>query len=117
VKNRLISKLKKSIIKIARLLWEKDLVSACSGNISLRVDSTRILITATGTSFCLLKEDDIVLLNQRGEVLDGTTPSSETKLHLAVYTKFPGIRAVLHTHTTGTNAFFLDRAFFRPVTF
>jgi L-fuculose-phosphate aldolase len=75
------------------------------------------LITATGTSFYFLKDDDIVLLNQEGEVLQGRTPSSEIKLHLAIYNRFPAVSAVLHTHTTCTNAFFLDRAVFRPVTF
>jgi L-fuculose-phosphate aldolase len=98
-------------------LWEKDLGNACSGNISLRVDSTCILITATGTSFGFLKANDIVLLNQEGEVLEGRTPSSEKTLHLAIYDRFPAVSAVLHTHTTCTNAFFLDRAVFRPATF
>jgi L-fuculose-phosphate aldolase len=117
VKNSLISSFKKTIIKIARLAWDAGLVSACSGNISLRVDPERIMITATGASFCFLQPEDIVLLNNRGQVLAGGMPSSEKKLHLAIYKRFPAVKAVLHTHPTCTNAFFIDRAFFKPSTF
>jgi L-fuculose-phosphate aldolase len=117
VKTSLIFDLKKTIIKVARLVWDAGLVTACSGNISLRVDAARVLITATGTCFRFLKPAEIVLLNYKGRVLEGGTPSSERKLHLAIYRSFPKVRAVLHTHSTCTTAFFLDRAVFKPSTF
>jgi L-fuculose-phosphate aldolase len=117
VKNSLITSFKKTIIKIARLVWDAGLVNACNGNISLRVDPERILITATGTSFCFLGPEDIVLLNKRGQVLDGGMPSSEKRLHLAIYKWFPAVNAVLHTHPTYTNAFFIESAVFRASTF
>ena len=35
----------KQIIEIGKLLWDKDLVAACCGNISLKSDKNNILIT------------------------------------------------------------------------
>ena len=36
---------KEEIIKIGKLLWQKELIVACSGNLSLRIDRDNILIT------------------------------------------------------------------------
>ena len=43
-----IQNLKKDIVSIGRLLWEKDLVSGLNGNISVRLDNDKILLTAHG---------------------------------------------------------------------
>ena len=51
-----IVELKKSIIAIGRLLWEKDLVTGLNGNISVRLDDNTILITATKTCLGLLHD-------------------------------------------------------------
>ncbi len=44
-----------------------------------------------------------------GTSLDGQRPSAETALHLAIYTMYPDIGAVLHTHSPAAVA--LSRAF------
>ena len=115
--NETIIKLKHDIISIGRLLWEKDLVGGWNGNISSRVDDNRILLTGRGTCLGYLKEEDVVLLNLDGVVLEGKEASSEKLLHLDVYRKFPNIKAVVHTHTVFTNAFFSEREVFFPSTF
>jgi L-fuculose-phosphate aldolase len=109
--------LKKNIIAIGRLLWEKDLVSGLNGNISARVDDEVILLTATATCLGLLREKDILRMRLDGEVLDEGEVSKERLLHIAIYRHLPQTQAVIHTHTTFTNAYFLERDKFIPKIF
>jgi len=103
-----IEQLKKNIIAIGRLLWEKDLASGLNGNISARVDQERILLTAHGTCLGLLQEKDILLMKLSGELIDKGSVSTENLVHTEIYKSFPEIQAVVHTHTTYTNAYFLE---------
>ena len=56
--NNVINDIKADIISIGCLLWEKDLVCGWNGNISARVDDSRILLTGRGTCLGYLKEDE-----------------------------------------------------------
>lgn len=108
---------RKAIIDCGRLLWEKDLVSACNGNISLRINQDRLLITATGTCLGFLRDKDVVLIDLNGKVLDSGSPSTENLLHRDVYKGLARAGAVVHTHNPFTNAYFLNHDVFKPVTF
>lgn len=114
--NRNIELLKKEIISTGRLLWDKGLVSGWNGNLSLRVDEERILLTARGTCLGYLKEDDIVLFGMDGSFRGDREPSTERALHRDIYKNFPEVQAVVHTHTVYTNAYFLDHELFSPAT-
>ena len=104
-----ILNLKRDMIAIGGLLWEKELVSGLNGNISLRVDSKTILMTAHSTCLGLLQEKDILHMNiGDGVLLEEGAVSSEKLLHTEVYKNYPETKAVLHTHTTYTNAYFLE---------
>ncbi|MCB9757761.1 MAG: class II aldolase/adducin family protein [Candidatus Omnitrophica bacterium] len=112
--NEITISLKRSIEAIGRLLWEKDLVTGLNGNISLRLDEKSLLITATKTCLGLLQEKDIVALDLEGKVIGEGQASSERLLHTAIYKEFPDVSAVLHTHTTYTNAYFLENDALTP---
>ncbi len=112
--NEILLSLKRNIEAIGRLLWEKNLVSGLNGNISTRFNDTSVLITATKTCLGLLQENDIVQINFQGAVIGEGQASSERFLHTAIYKEFPEVSAVLHTHTTYTNAYFLENDFFTP---
>ncbi|HSV43020.1 MAG TPA: class II aldolase/adducin family protein [Candidatus Bathyarchaeia archaeon] len=98
---------KKDMIAIGRLLWEKDLTAGLSGNISVRLGEDRFAITATQTCLGLLRDEDVVLMRMGGEVEMGGRPSSEWRLHRAVYQGVSGCDAIVHVHALYTNAFFL----------
>lgn len=109
---------KKEIITIGKLLWDKGLVSGYNGNISVRVDNETLLITATGTCLGYLTDKDIVLINiASGEVIGQGKASTERLMHTEVYKNLPTIKAVIHTHPTYTNGFFLVNDSFTPKTF
>ncbi len=114
--------LKNKIIEIGKLLWDKGLVTGFNGNISVRVDADTILITATGTCLGYLKPTDIVTINAAGEAIGGIVTgegkaSTERFMHTQVYKNFPDIKAVVHTHPTYTNGFFLSNDTLEPKTF
>lgn len=109
-----LPELKKNIVAIGHLLWEKELASGINGNISVRVDEGRLLLTATQTCLGLLQDKDILMLNVDGEVLEEGEASTERLLHTQIFKNFPDIRAVVHTHTTYTNAYFLENEILIP---
>ena len=108
---------KTNIVAIGRLLWEKDLVSGLNGNISARVDEDTILLTAHSTCLGLLHEKDVLLMKLDGKMLEAGQVSMEKLLHTEIYKNFPEIMAVIHTHTTFTNAYYLNHENFVPTTF
>lgn len=112
-----IKQLKTNVIAIGRLLWEKDLVSGLNGNISVRVEDDTILLTAHSTCLGLLHDKDILTMKLDGQLLEEGSVSTEKLLHTEIYKNFPEVLAVIHTHTTFTNAFFLKHATFTPSTF
>lgn len=113
----MISELKNKIIEIGRLMWDKNLATGFNGNISARIDEKTLLITATGTCLGYLKAEDIVTVDLEGAVIGEGKASSETLMHTQVYKNFPQAKAVIHTHPTYTNGFFLANESFTPKTF
>ena len=89
-------------------LHDKSLVTARSGNISARAGHDRFLMTATGTYLFDLAPEDIVAVNAAGELVDGKKqPTSERRMHLAVYEAFGHeAQVVMHAHAPYTVAFF-----------
>ncbi len=96
----LISLSKEHIIKIGKLIYDKGYNAGKDGNISVRLDAKRILITTSGALLGFLSEDDFVVVDNDGKSVsdDGRTPSSEITLHLGIYRMRPDINAVIHAH-------------------
>ena len=105
---------KTNIIAIGRLLWEKGLVSGLNGNISRRLNEDTILLTAHGACLGLLNEKDILQLKLDGTLLEEGSVSTEKLLHTEIYKCFGDSAAVIHTHTTYTNAYFLENDTLAP---
>ena len=78
---------------------------ATSGNISLRVKEG-ILVSASGTCLGDLKQDDIVLTDFNGNLINGNKkPSSEKIMHSEIYMKRDDINAIIHSHCPMITAF------------
>lgn len=106
--------LKQDIIDSGRLLWEKGLVSGLNGNISARLDAESLLLTATGTCLGMLTPEQLLRLGIDGRLIDEGKVSTEKLLHTEIYRHFPEAEAVIHTHTTYTNAYFLQHEKLSP---
>jgi L-fuculose-phosphate aldolase len=70
-----------------------------SGNISLRFED-RVLITASGVPYDRLADEQVIEIDMEGNALSGRgAPSSEWRMHVAVYRRRPDVRAIVHTHS------------------
>lgn len=80
-------------------LYQRGFVVATDGNLSLRLDSDRVLTSPTGVSKGMLDPDDLVVTGLDGRLLGGSrAPSSELGMHLAVYRRRPDVHAICHAH-------------------
>jgi len=97
---------KEEIVKVLRLLYDKGFIQANVGNISVKVGEDLYLITPKGKRKGELSQEEILLINGKGEVLEGNLdPSIETKTHLAWYNVRSDIKAIIHAHPPYTTAF------------
>lgn len=88
----------KTAVWIAHSLFERGKATGSSANMSFKYND-KIYITASGTSFGTLKEEDFSVLSVNGKLLSGPKPSKEFPLHKIIYDKDEKIEAVIHTHS------------------
>lgn len=104
------------IVEIGRRLWDRGYVASNDGNISVRIDDTRLITTPKSVSKGFMTADMMVVTDLSGKKLAGERdPSSELKMHLQVYRDRPDARAVVHAHPPTATGFAvagipLDRA-------
>lgn len=92
-----------ALMDAGRWIADKQMTWGSAGNISIRLDEDRVLVTASGTRFDSLTEDSFALYDLRTGTWEGRKPSKELPVHLAVYRRSPWAGAVLHAspfHTT-----------------
>lgn len=89
---------RKEIIRIGRRMYERGLVIATDGNLSMRLPRGLFVVTRSGISKGDLADRDLVICDGNGKTLRGGKVSSELLLHLAAYHLRPDINAVIHAH-------------------
>lgn len=108
---------RQEILEVGRRLYDKGFVASNDGNISIRISENELLITPTGVSKGFMSSSDIIKVNMRGEVIEGTRkPSSEIKMHLAVYRMRPDVKAIVHAHPQKATAFAVANIGFDRIT-
>lgn len=89
-----------------RMLHSQGFVAATDGNLSIRLDHERVLVTPTGFSKGMMDPDDMVEVDLDGNKLSGSNnPSSEITMHLTIYQMRPDVGAVVHAHPCTATAF------------
>ena len=102
-----IPELRQEVVDRSLQAFREGLFSGTSGNLScyLRGEGI-ILITPTSVRYDVLRAEDIVALRLDGTVVEGALrPSSEWRMHAAVYESCPDVNAVFHTHSPYATAF------------
>jgi L-fuculose-phosphate aldolase len=95
------AQLRNDIVEVGRRLWTRGFVASNDGNISARLDESRLLMTPASVSKGFMTPDMMVITDLNGTMLDGAPgrkPSSETMMHLVVYRNRPDVNAVVHSH-------------------
>ncbi|WP_032499335.1 L-fuculose-phosphate aldolase [Streptococcus suis] len=97
-----MGKERKELIKYGRKLVTEGLTKGTGGNLSVfNREKGLMAITPSGIDFFEIKEEDIVIMDLEGQVVEGEKlPSSEWYMHLIQYQKREDLDAVIHAHTT-----------------
>jgi L-fuculose-phosphate aldolase len=100
-----------AIVAAGRRLGARGLISAGEGNLSVRLDPERLLITPRGRRKDELVPDDLVVVrpgHADGEIearsRSGLAPSSDLAIHLAVHAARSDVGAVVHAHLPASMA-------------
>ena len=97
----MIDQLKAEVCAANRALVGSGLVKLTWGNVS-GIDRAEGLwcIKPSGVAYSGLRPEDMVVLDLKGNVVEGTLrPSSDTKTHLVIYQEFDEVGGITHTHS------------------
>jgi L-fuculose-phosphate aldolase len=97
-----------ALVAAGRRLGARGLISAGEGNLSVRLDADRLLVTPTGLRKDELTTDDLVIVQpaESGPFTSATgqRPTSDLAIHLAVHAARPELGAVAHAHLPASMA-------------
>jgi L-fuculose-phosphate aldolase len=92
-------KLRQDIVEVGRRLYARAYTAANDGNISVRLDAGRLLMTPANVSKGFMTPQMMCITDLEGRKLEGDrNPSSEMQMHLEVYRQRPDVNAVVHAH-------------------
>ena len=97
-----IREYKKELAQFSRLSYDRGLVAARGGNLSIRIPGTeRVLITPSGISLRDITPDIIIEVDIHGNLSKGKKnlkPSKETPFHTSIYRIRDDVMAIAHIH-------------------
>lgn len=94
------------IVRYGRALHDSGFVAATDGNLSVRLDDDRILVTPTGMSKGEMRPSDLVIVDPQGNRVAGKRMvSSEIAMHLLIYRLRPDIHGIVHAHPPTATGF------------
>ena len=100
--------IKKQICEIGKRIYNRNMVAANDGNISVKLNDNEFLCTPTGVSKGFMTPEYICKVDAKGNVIQanpGFRPSSEIKMHMRVYQKRPDVGSVVHAHPVYATSF------------
>jgi len=94
------------IVKFGQQLHRNGFVAATDGNLSVRLDERRLLVTPTCMSKGSMRPADMVIVDMEGKRLAGRRHvSSEIGMHLLIYRLRPDVRGIVHAHPPTATGF------------
>ncbi len=103
----MLDTLKQRVYEANLLLPKHNLAIFTWGNASeIDRESGIFAIKPSGVDYDKMTPDDMVLMNLKGEIVEGKyKPSSDTPTHLELYKAFQNIGGVVHTHSRWATSF------------
>lgn len=97
---------REEIVRYGRMLHDRGFVAAMDGNLSVRLDDDRILVTPTCVSKGAMRPADMVVVDVEGKHVSGRrNVTSEIGMHLLIYRLRKDIRAIVHAHPPTATGF------------
>jgi L-ribulose-5-phosphate 4-epimerase len=97
-----VSEYRKELAQFSRLSYDRGLVAARGGNLSIRIPGTeRVFITPSGISLRDITPDIIIEVDVHGNLSKGKKnlkPSKETPFHTSIYRLRDDVMAIVHVH-------------------
>ncbi len=100
--------IKKEICEVGRRIYNRGMVAANDGNISVKLNDNEFLCTPTGVSKGFMTPEYICKVDADGNVISANgnfKPSSEIKMHMRVYKQRPDVKSVVHAHPIYATSF------------
>jgi L-fuculose-phosphate aldolase len=90
---------REDIVNVGRMMFDKGWIASNDGNITIRLDEARMLATPAGVPKGMLKPEDLIVCDMRGQRLEGKRePTSEILMHVTIYEARPDVCAITHAH-------------------
>lgn len=87
------------LIRVCHRIYEKGWVAMNDGNVSIRLDTNRILCTPTAISKGFVETEDLIIVDMSGQMIEGRREcTSEIAMHITIYSMRPDVRSVVHAH-------------------
>ena len=97
----MLEELKEKVYLANMELPKRGLVTYTWGNVSgIDREKGLFVIKPSGVEYDELKPSDMVVMDLQGNKVEGDmNPSSDTKTHLVLYSAFPQVGGIVHTHS------------------
>ena len=92
-----------AVVTAGRRMHERGLVIPSLGNVSIRHEDG-LLITPTRWAYSGFGTPDLVQMGPDGDVPGDGVPSTDWRMHRAVYDARPDVQAIAHTHSVWATA-------------
>ncbi|MBI4154883.1 class II aldolase/adducin family protein [Candidatus Woesearchaeota archaeon] len=89
----------KEFIDLAKKISKSKIEYGSSGNVSIRIGKSQIIIKPTGIPYEKINKTNLALVDSNGRLLKGLKPSSDLQAHLEIYKKRKDINCIIHTHS------------------
>jgi L-fuculose-phosphate aldolase len=97
---------RREIVFYGKMMHDRGYVAAMDGNLSVRLDENRILVTPTAMCKGMMRTSDLVIVDMEGRRVAGRrNVSSEIGMHLLIYSQRPDIRGIVHAHPRTATGF------------
>lgn len=108
-------RLRNALIETGKKMCWDDLTQGTWGNLSVRLNDDEMLVTPSGMDYFSMQIEDIVIVDIDTLEYDEPqrVPTSECRLHAAIYRAHPDTGAVIHTHSNGCSVFAAAHAGFK----
>ncbi len=91
--------LRREVLRISSLCYERGLLVALDGNLSVRLSDELVLCTQAGCHKGFLEDKHLVVIDMDGKKVRGEgQATSEIAMHLACYRERADVEAVIHAH-------------------
>ncbi len=96
--------LRREFVEHGASLYERGYATGAAGNMSLMLPDGNVIATPTGSCLGRLDPDNLSKVDINGNLLEGPKATKEAKFHLAIYRGNPGVKAIVHLHSTYSTA-------------